>query len=300
MAFMVINPQLTAFLQRNKLDKSYLADASKWYASLICAVRTHQSSADSPLILGINGCQGSGKSTLADYLSTFLNSEYKMNVAVLSLDDFYYSHQQRKQLAVHEHHLLQTRGVPGTHNLSLANTTIAKLQNANDKSKPVALPRFNKKTDNPYPESEWPKILGPVDVIILEGWCLGIPAQSDEALLTPINQLETKHDKYGVWRRYVNSQINDHYADLYQKIDILVMLKAPSFNAVYQWRLEQELKSTQAMDEAEVKSFIAYFQRLTEHGLATLPALCNWVFELDNTRTIVKVNTPEAAVFSMT
>jgi D-glycerate 3-kinase len=293
MAFMVINPQLTAFLQRNKLDKSYLEDASKWYASLIGAIKTHQISASTPLLLGVNGCQGSGKSTLADYLSTFLSSEYKMSVAVLSLDDFYYSHQQRKQLAAHEHHLLQTRGVPGTHNLSLANATIAKLQNAHDKSKPVALPRFNKKTDNPYPESEWPKIHGPVDVIILEGWCLGIPAQSDEALLAPINQLETKHDKYGVWRRYVNSQINDHYADLYQKIDILVMLKAPSFNAVYQWRLEQELKSTQAMDEAEVKSFIAYFQRLTEHGLKTLPALCNWVFELDDTRNIVKVDTLE-------
>ena len=270
---MVINPQLTAFLQRNKLDKSYLADASKWYASLIGSIRMHQISASTPLLLGVNGCQGSGKSTLADYLSTFLSREYKMSVAVLSLDDFYYSHQQRKQLAAHEHRLLQTRGVPGTHNLSLANTTIARLQNANDKSKPVALPRFNKKTDDPYPESEWPKIHGPVDVIILEGWYLAIPAQSDETLLTPVNQLEEKYDKYGVWRRYVNSQINDHYAALYQKIDILVMLKAPSFNAVYQWRLEQELKSTQAMDEAEVKSFIAYFQRLTEHGLETLPAL---------------------------
>jgi len=293
MAYMVINPQLTAFLQRNKLDKSYLADASKWYASLIGSIRAHQISAHIPLLLGVNGCQGSGKSTLADYLSTFLSSEYKMNVAVLSLDDFYYSHQQRKQLAAHEHHLLQTRGVPGTHNISLANATITNLQNASDKSKPVALPRFNKKTDDPYPESEWPKIHGAVDVIILEGWCLGIPAQSDEELLTPVNQLEAKHDKYGVWRRYVNTQINDHYAALYEKIDILVMLKAPSFDTVYQWRLEQELKSTQAMNETEVKSFIAYFQRLTEHGLKTLPSLCNWVFELDNTRNIFEVDIPE-------
>ena len=139
-------PQLTAIIKRNTLDTSYLADAEKWYSTLISAIRSHQYSAlaqtvtntershnkQTPVLLGINGCQGSGKSTLADYLATYLTSEYKMNVAVLSLDDFYYSHQQRKNLSEHEHHLLQTRGVPGTHNLSLAHDTIDKLQSANN------------------------------------------------------------------------------------------------------------------------------------------------------------------------
>ncbi|MCJ8352186.1 HAD-IIB family hydrolase [Moritella sp.] len=316
---MMTNPQLTAFIKRNTLDTSYLADAAKWYSALISAIRSHQYSAlaqtvtnaehshnkQTPVLLGINGCQGSGKSTLADYLATYLTSEYKMNVAVLSLDDFYYSHQQRKNLSVHEHHLLQTRGVPGTHNLSLAHDTLDKLQSANNKSAPVALPRFNKTTDNPYPESEWPVIYGAVDVIILEGWCLGVQAQTEEALFEPVNSLEATKDKYGVWRRYVNNQIKHHYAALYERLDMLVMLKAPSFDTVYQWRLAQELKLKQqaltlstplerVMTESEIKLFTAYFQRLTEHGLTTLPTLCNWVFELDTHRNIVHSYCPQS------
>ncbi|WP_293226759.1 HAD-IIB family hydrolase [Moritella sp.] len=316
---MMTNPQLTAFIKRNTLDTSYLADAAKWYSTLISAIRAHQYSApahtvtnaehsdnkQTPVLLGINGCQGSGKSTLADYLATYLTSEYKMNVAVLSLDDFYYSHQQRKNLSEHEHHLLQTRGVPGTHNLSLAHDTLDKLQSANNKSAPVALPRFNKTTDNPYPESEWPVIHGAIDVIILEGWCLGVQAQTDEALFEPVNNLEATKDKYGVWRRYVNNQIKHHYAALYERLDMLVMLKAPSFDTVYQWRLAQELKLKQqaltlctpldrVMTESEIKLFTAYFQRLTEHGLTTLPTLCNWVFELDTHRNIVHSYSPQS------
>lgn len=299
---MMIKPQLAAFLKRNKLDETYLDNASKWYAGLIASIRAHHVSATKPVLLGINGCQGSGKSTLADYLSTILTGECQMNVAVLSLDDFYYSHQQRKALSEHEHHLLKTRGVPGTHNVALAHATLSKLQNATKQSKPVALPRFNKKTDDPFPETEWPKIAGPVDVIILEGWCLGIPAQDDDELLTPVNELETTKDKCGVWRRYVNNQIKDQYEALYQKLDLLVMLKAPSFDTVYQWRLEQELKLTQKqtnkptkdriMDASQIKEFIAYFQRLTEHGLKILPDLCDWVYELDETRNIFSVDCP--------
>jgi len=175
---------------------------------------------------------------------------------------------------------------------------MTKLQSANNNSAPVALPRFNKITDNPYPESEWPVVNGAVDVIILEGWCLGVQAQTDQALLKPVNNLEAKKDKYGVWRRYVNNQIKHHYAALYERLDMLVMLKAPSFDTVYQWRLEQESKLKQqslilttpldrVMNESEIKLFTAYFQRITEHGLTTLPALCNWVFELDTNRNIV-------------
>ncbi|MFT7682063.1 MAG: D-glycerate 3-kinase [Moritella dasanensis] len=319
MAFMMTNPQLTAFIKRNMLDTSYLANATKWYTTLISAIRAHQYSAkdhaitnietshhnQAPVLVGINGCQGAGKSTLADYLATYLTSEYKMNVAVLSLDDFYYSHQQRKNLSVHEHHLLQTRGVPGTHNLSLAHDTLDKLQSATNNTAPVALPRFNKTTDNPYPESAWPVIHGVVDVIILEGWCLGVQPQTDEALLEPVNNLEATKDKYGIWRRYVNDQIKYHYADLYKRLDMLVMLKAPNFDTAFQWRLEQELKLKQqtltlstsldrVMSESEIKLFTAYFQRLTAHGLITLPNLCNWVFELDAKRNMVHSYTPQS------
>lgn len=228
-----------------------------------------------------------------------------MNVTVLSLDDFYYSHQQRKSLSEHEHHLLQTRGVPGTHNLSLAHDTLDKLQAATEHSAPVALPRFNKTTDNPYPVSEWPAVHGAVDVIILEGWCLGLQPQTDEALLEPVNNLEAKKDKYGHWRRYVNDQIKHHYMALYKRLDMLVMLKAPNFDVVYQWRLAQESRLKQqalvlsttlesVMVESEIKLFTASIQRLSEHSLNAPPALCNWVFEIDSNRNMVNTYMPQS------
>ncbi|MGH8252817.1 MAG: adenylyl-sulfate kinase, partial [Steroidobacteraceae bacterium] len=69
--------------------------------------------------VGISGAQGSGKSTLAAALQGLLHSRGFATV-VLSLDDFYLTRAQRSELARRVHPLLQTRGVPGTHDVALA------------------------------------------------------------------------------------------------------------------------------------------------------------------------------------
>ncbi|MFK5894548.1 MAG: hypothetical protein QM504_15110, partial [Pseudomonadota bacterium] len=56
-------------------------------------------------IIGINGSQGSGKTTAAIILQYLLESKYKFKVAVLSIDDFYYSKAKRNQLAASIHPL---------------------------------------------------------------------------------------------------------------------------------------------------------------------------------------------------
>lgn len=292
-------PMLDQFIQRHQLDEDYLTHASEYFSSALLSIVAHQKQVKKTFIVGINGCQGSGKSTLADYLGTRLSSEFDLNVAVLSLDDFYYSKKQRHELANQIHPLLRTRGVPGTHDMNLANDTLEKLCAGASASNPVQLRRFNKFTDNPYPESQWPIIDRPIDVIVLEGWCLGVQPQLMKDLIYPINQLEAKKDKYGIWRSYVNQQLKQNYQSLYQRIDHWLMLKAPSFDSVQAWRLEQEHKrknlapSTDQkqretfMTSAEVRNFTAYFQRITEQCLATLPEQCDWVYELDNQRNII-------------
>ena len=62
------------------------------------------------LLVGIAGPQGSGKSTLALALAHELQKQGIETVTV-SLDDFYYTRTQRKQLAETLHPLLATRGV---------------------------------------------------------------------------------------------------------------------------------------------------------------------------------------------
>src|SRR5690606_21579360 len=105
------------------------------------------------------------------------------------------------------HPLLATRGVPGTHDIGLARATIAALRAEGM----VAIPRFDKALDDRAPESSWPRMQAPVDVIVLEGWCLAVGPQPAAALAAPINSLEADEDPDGIWRRYVNQCIVDDY-----------------------------------------------------------------------------------------
>ena len=40
----------------------------------------------------------------------------------------------------------------------------------------------------------------------------------------------------------VNNQLKNNYKKLFNKIDKLVYLKAPSFNHIFKWRFDQEKK----------------------------------------------------------
>jgi len=289
---------IDAFLAKHQLPVSYQAFAQKWFNPLAEAIHQHHKGAEKPLYVGINGCQGSGKSTMADYLAMMLQSQFSLQVVVCSLDDFYLPAQQRQQLAQTVHPLLATRGVPGTHDVELLEQVLLHCQQAATMT-PLALPRFDKSVDNPYPRSQWPQITLPVDVVLFEGWCWGIRSQDNALLETPVNSLESNKDSSGEWRRYVNTQLLHHYEPLYSLMDLWVMLKAPSFGAVATWREQQEeklrvstpdLNNSKVMSHNQVREFVQFFQRLTEHGLNTLPAHCDWVFHLNNNRDIQTIS----------
>lgn len=243
------------------------------------------------VVVGINGSQGSGKSTLAAYLKSCLELEHRLNVVVVSLDDFYYSKAERLLLSTTVHPLLINRGVPGTHDIPLARQTLHAL--STQKNADIIIPRFDKSNDDRYPPSQWQTITAPVDVIIFEGWCLNAKAQSNAELVPAINRLERKQDASGTWRHYVNEQLKNHYPKLFNYADITAMLKAPSFDCVYRWRVEQEHKLKQkiagqggGMSDTEIAVFIQHFQRITEHCLNTLADQLDHVFELDEDRNI--------------
>jgi D-glycerate 3-kinase len=213
----------------------------------------------------------------------------------LSLDDFYLSSKKRNQLADDIHPLLATRGVPGTHDITALKSV---LNHLSEHRTGFSIPKFNKAIDEPCPQSRWISVEKPVDIILLEGWCWGVTSQSDEQLQTPINDLELQHDAEGEWRSYVNQQLKTGYEPLYKKMDFWLALQAPTFDCVYQWRLEQEqklqaknigLSHSKVMSPAEVLNFTQYFQRLTVHGSTTLSNSADAVFHLDNTRHIIDI-----------
>ena len=207
---------------------------------MISELAMHSIEAKTPSLVGLNGCQAAGKSTLADYMRTVFKLNHGLNVAVLSLDDFYFTLQERKRLAGDIYPLLQTRGLPGTDDIALALETIRGLQHL-----PAAglyIPRFDKAADDRVLKDKWEYLTEQPDIILSEGWSLGSKAVDASELITAINFLEREHDQDGLWRQYVNLQLATSYPRLFEKIQLLIMLKAPSFNCVYQWRLEQEEK----------------------------------------------------------
>jgi D-glycerate 3-kinase len=283
---------LKAFIEKHKLNKGFEDSAQNWYSPLAEQIKLHHISAERPIIVAINGCQGSGKSTLTDYLKDYLEITHGLTIACLSLDDFYFSQTERASLSEKIHPLFQTRGVPGTHDIKLAHQILAQLVGGQGK---IKLPRFDKSTDNPYSVDKWPEISAPVDIIIFEGWCVGAEHQTISMLQQPVNNLESEQDPLGVWRQYVNQQLINVYEPLYTKVDFWIMLKAPSFENVYAWRLEQEQKLASQSDGSakgimsgqQIATFIQYYQRLTEHMLNTLPTKSDVVFELDSQRQIL-------------
>jgi D-glycerate 3-kinase len=286
---------ISTFINKNKLSSGFSEIANEYFIPLAEEIKMHQESAIGTYFVGINGSQGSGKSTLSEFLRDYLAQTHAMKVIVMSLDDFYFSRIERQIIAADVHPLFKTRGVPGTHNMCQAKTVLHALKH----QQPTTIPRFNKATDDPHPISAWSKVTSAVDVVIFEGWCWGVEPQSSEQLGQPVNEFEAIEDFNAQWRNHANLQLSVYYKSLYSLMDKWVMLKAPSFDDVYIWRLEQEQKlilSTATasddisglMDEQQIQRFIQHYQRLTEHSLNSLPAKCDHVFELNSARAITE------------
>ena len=237
-----------------------------------------------PLLIGLSGAQGSGKSTLAALLVQLLARRHGLRTVAVSLDDFYLTRIERQQLAATIHPLLATRGPPGTHDLLLMQDTLAALQQP---GQAVAIPRFHKPIDDRAPESDWPRLPTPVDVIIFEGWCLGARPQAGVELTPPLNALEAEDDPNCVWREYVNNQLASSYARLWASFDKFLLLQAPSWSSICRWRAEAErlLPGGPAMTAPELACFMQHYER-TARSLLAAPPQADMVWRLDENRRV--------------
>lgn len=274
---------LADFMAREALPEAFRETVARVCAPLGELAADARAGLPRTVAVGLCGAQGSGKSTIAEVTARLLR-EQGLSAVVLSLDDLYLPLEDRLRLARDVHPLLATRGPPGTHDPDLGVQTLAALARPGS----VALPRFDKARDTRRPPGAWDHVAGPVDVVLFEGWCVGARPQPPEALAAPINDLEREEDPDGRWRAYVNAALAGPYAALFGRLDRFVLLEAPSFEVVADWRAEQEAKlrarTGGGMSPEAISRFVAHYERLTRWILAEAPGRADRVFRLDAQR----------------
>jgi len=219
------------------------------------------------LAAAFSGPPGSGKSTLARVERLLLERLFGLSVAGFSLDDVYLTKAERSELARDVHPLFMTRGVPGTHDLGLANRLLDDLLRTSSEH-PVWVPKFDKLADDRAPRDQWQRIAARVDVVLLDGWFWGAGPGDEASLGAPINAREAREDPDGRWRRRVRAELAGPYQSLFARADVHVQMTAPSWQTTVAWRLHQQLEllgnAGPASEELSTRNaeFLALFQRV--------------------------------------
>ncbi|KIH94801.1 Uridine/cytidine kinase [Sporothrix brasiliensis 5110] len=235
-----------------------------------------------PFVVGINGVQGVGKTTLVQTLYETLQDREGLETLVVSIDDFYLTHADQTALAAAhpDNALVQVRGEPGTHDTPL----LASFFDAVLAGQPAHVPEYDKaafagKGDRAAPTPTNPGRLvngpeqRPLQVVIVEGWCVAFRAVAPAAVeakwqqsgASPDTKLSSKLHTHKLGHLLlVNERLAAYDAALTNHIDALIHLDAEHTPYVYDWRREQEAALRRArgtgMTDEQVEQFVdAYY-----------------------------------------
>ena len=245
---------------------------------------------EKPYFICFTGGQGSGKTTLSFFVQKVLNETCNRPAMGFSIDDIYKSQEERRALANNVHPLCYVRGVPGTHDINMGLDLIDQLSRANQDTQ-TKIPSFCKPEDKHYPIEDWPVYIGKPDFIFFDAWCGGARPLPEEDWLPPFNQPEAEEDPDGIWSKWSNKELSKDYQTLFSLFDVLLMIKVPSMDFVYEsrWIQEQTLAKTvtdpvlkkKIMTRDQVYRFVMHYERLTHYILEELPDFSDIVLSRD-------------------
>ncbi len=247
------------------------------------------------LIQGVLGGQGTGKSTLAIILRRLL-SYLNFSVANLSLDDLYLTYAERQQLQQADPRLIW-RGPPGTHDVQLGLKVLEDcLQNKG--TEPILIPRFDKSLFAGAGDRTTSEPIETVDIILFEGWFLGIQPIAESQFDPPPFPITTAQDLQ--FAKDNNARLQE-YLPLWAKLDRLIILYPTDYRLSKQWRKQAEHKmiaqGKTGMSDEEIDRFVEYFWKSLHPELFIDPLISNsqltdLVITINCDRTIGKVYTP--------
>lgn len=281
---------INRFLAQHGIDERYRSVFPGLVIPMAAWLLRRQRDRGGPLVVGLSGCPGSGRLTLALALQLVLRDGFVARTCVLSLSDFSLSLAKRRALARASHPLLETRGLPGTHDIALLQETLDQLLCRG--SHEIRLPAFDRVNDTPFPEDRWPSLPSGHEIIILEGWCVGAEPENEADLMAPVSDSEQTRDETAVGRITVNQALATGYASLWARLGSQIFLKAPDWHTAYLWHTEQLGKQhrqgagPEALRPDDVRQRVAPFRRVTESMRRTLPQKADITLSLNASRQL--------------
>jgi len=220
-----------------------------------------------PFVQGVLGGQGTGKTTLAKALILILENLGLKTIAI-SIDDLYKSYAERQQLKQIDPRFIR-RGPPGTHNVQQGLKLLDQIKKGQF---PVEIPQFNKSLFAGDGDQVAPHCVEQADLVIFEGWFVGVQPIHPERFTTAPVPILTEDDRQ--FARDCNTKLHD-YLPLWQYLDQLIILDPVDYRLSKQWRLqaEQDLIATEkaGMTHLEVEEFVNYFWKALHPELFISP-----------------------------
>ena len=295
--FNVVKKDYLNYLEKEKIfykSKKKIINLKKIYIPMSFWIEKEYQKKERTLFLGLSGGQGSGKTTITGILKIILKKYFKRKIKTVSIDDFYKTLRERKNMSKKIHPLFKTRGVPGTHDTSSIKNFFIKIKKK--RFKKFKIPKFAKNLDDRLKKKDWYNVNERPEIVILEGWCVGAKSQSQSLIKKPINDLEKSEDKQMIWRKHVNHKLKNDYKKIFSKIDHFIFIKIPNFKVVFKWRFLQESKlrknshlNNKTMSYNEIKRFIMFYERITLQMIKDLSKSASMLMMLKKNQEVKKI-----------
>ena len=202
-------------------------------------------------IIGLSALPGTGKTTLGKWLEA-ISLKLNFKIAVISIDDFYLPSDEMK-LAIKNNPWNVSRGYPGSHSVKLMYEKLSSWKINGELNVPV----YDKSLRNGLGDRSHWRSDNP-DLLILEGWFLGIKPSFNNIDDKSINSLKLSSDESS-YRVNIQNNLKE-YLDVWNLIENIWHLKPLEFEYMNLWKSNQEkemlLQKGNALQNEKLSNFL--------------------------------------------